>query len=119
MPTFTADLLEQIDADVASLTADGAYDGQVVYDAVAVRYPEASVIVPLRMTAVAGETTASKRDSHLVAASAPQHLAGEAAALSRLLRVRTQRTPAWKSAAQCPRRCPCQVMRCITLEVDK
>ena len=29
------DLLDQIEADVASMTADGAYDGQVVYDAVA------------------------------------------------------------------------------------
>ena len=27
------DLLDQIDVDVASMTADGAYDGQVVYDA--------------------------------------------------------------------------------------
>jgi Transposase DDE domain len=30
-----ANLLDQIDADVVSMTADGAYDGQVVYDAVA------------------------------------------------------------------------------------
>jgi Transposase DDE domain len=28
-----SDLLDQIGADVASITADGAYDGQVVYDA--------------------------------------------------------------------------------------
>ena len=38
------DLLDQIDADVASLTADGAYDGQSVYDAVAERHPMASVV---------------------------------------------------------------------------
>jgi hypothetical protein len=25
-------LLDQIDVDVASMTADGAYDGQIVYD---------------------------------------------------------------------------------------
>jgi hypothetical protein len=30
-------LLDQIDADVASLTADGAYDGEAAYDAVAAR----------------------------------------------------------------------------------
>jgi hypothetical protein len=36
-------LLDQIDADVASLTADGAYDGQSVYDAVAERHPLPSV----------------------------------------------------------------------------
>jgi len=58
-------LLDQIDADVASMTADGAYDGQVVYDAVAERHPQAAVIVPLRNTAVAGETTASQRDKNL------------------------------------------------------
>jgi hypothetical protein len=28
-------LLDQIDGDVASMTADGAYDGETVYDAVA------------------------------------------------------------------------------------
>ena len=58
-------LLDQVDADVASMTADGAYDGQVVYNAVAERHPEASVIVPPRITAVASETTASQRDNHL------------------------------------------------------
>ena len=56
-------LLEQIDADVASMTADGAYDGQVVYDAVAERHPKAAVIVPPRITAVAGETTSTQRDN--------------------------------------------------------
>src|ERR1700722_6558504 len=58
-------LLDQIDADVASLTADGAYDGQVVYDAVAEPHPKASVIVPPRITAVARETMTSQRGEHL------------------------------------------------------
>jgi Transposase DDE domain len=40
------DLLEQIDADIASRTADGVYDGEVVYDAVAERHPDAAVIIP-------------------------------------------------------------------------
>jgi hypothetical protein len=38
------ELLDQIDADLASITADGVYDGGAVYDAVAARHPEASVI---------------------------------------------------------------------------
>ena len=59
------DLLEQIDADVVSMTADGAYDGQVVYDAVTERHPKAAVIVPPRVTAVSGETTTTQRDKHL------------------------------------------------------
>ena len=40
------ELLDQIEADVASLTADGAYDGAAVYDAVAERHPGASVTTP-------------------------------------------------------------------------
>jgi hypothetical protein len=60
-------LLDQIDAEVASMTADGAYDGQVVYDAVCERHPRASVIVPPRMTSVANGTTSSQRDNHLTA----------------------------------------------------
>ena len=63
--TEVSDLLDQIDVDVALMTADGAYDGQVVYDAVAERHPEAAVIVPPRITAVADETTATQRDEHL------------------------------------------------------
>ncbi len=59
------DLLDQIDTDVASLTADGAYDGEAVHNAVAERYPEAVVIIPPRATAVPSETTAMQRDQHI------------------------------------------------------
>jgi transposase len=55
----------QIDADVASMTADGAYDGDTVYDAVTKRHPEAAVIIPPRVTAVANGTTATQRDQHI------------------------------------------------------
>ena len=61
------ELLDQIEADVASLTADGAYDGAAVYAAVAERHPEASVIIPPRTTAVPSETTTTQRDGHLAA----------------------------------------------------
>ena len=47
------------------MTADGAYDGEAVYDAVAERHPNATVIIPPRATSVAGETTATQRDQHL------------------------------------------------------
>jgi hypothetical protein len=50
-------LLDQIDAEVASMTADGAYVGEAVYDAVAERHPEAVVIIPPRTTAVPSEAT--------------------------------------------------------------
>ena len=36
-----AELLEQVDADVTSLTADGMYDGEAVYEAVTRRCPDA------------------------------------------------------------------------------
>src|SRR5208283_1004543 len=50
------DLLDRIDAKVASMTADGAYDGEAVYDAVAERHPEAAVIIPPRATAVSNKS---------------------------------------------------------------
>ena len=58
-------LLDQIDADVASLTADGAYDGEAAYDAVADRHPGAEVIIPPRATAVPNEITTTQRDRHI------------------------------------------------------
>ena len=60
-------LLDQLDAEVASMTADGAYDGEAVYDAVAERHPEAAVIIPPRATAVPNESTTTQRDRHIVA----------------------------------------------------
>ena len=47
------------------MTADGAYDGEAVYEAVAGPHPSAMVIIPPRATSVAGETTATQRDRHL------------------------------------------------------
>jgi len=59
------DLLDQIDADVAALTADGAYDGEAVYNAAADRHPEAAIIIPPRATAVPSGTTTTQRDQHI------------------------------------------------------
>lgn len=59
------DLLEQIKGPVGSITGDGAYDGKTVYDAVAIRHPEAAIIIPPRSTAVASETAATPRGRHL------------------------------------------------------
>lgn len=58
-------LLDQIDADVASVAADGAYDGETVYDTVAERHPGAVVIIPPRVTAVVSGATAIQRDQHI------------------------------------------------------
>ena len=59
--------LDQIEADVASLTADGAYDCEAVYNSVAERHSEAAVIIPPRATAIPSETTTTPRDRHLAA----------------------------------------------------
>jgi Transposase DDE domain len=63
-------LLEQIHGPIASVTADGAYDGEPVYRAVAERQPDppAAVIIPPRAGAVVGPTTGSapsQRDRHV------------------------------------------------------
>ena len=63
-------LLDQIPGLLASVIADGAYDGEPVYRAVAERQPDppAAVVIPPRATAVASPTagtTPSQRDQHL------------------------------------------------------
>jgi hypothetical protein len=58
-------LLEQIDSRVASLTADGAYGVEAVYDAVTGRHAGAAVIIAPRATAVANEVALSQRDQHI------------------------------------------------------
>ncbi len=61
-------LLDQVDGPVASVTADGAFDRDDVYGAVAARHPDAAVTVPPRSSAVpsgTAETAPTQRDRHL------------------------------------------------------
>ena len=63
-------LLGQIPGPIASITADGAYDGEPTYRAVSEHQPEppVAVIIPPRTTAVpslAAGTTPSQRDRHI------------------------------------------------------
>ena len=61
-------LLDQVNGIVASFTADGAYDQDAVYGKIAARYPEASVIVRPRSSAVPSDTALSAptmRNRHL------------------------------------------------------
>ena len=61
-------LLEQLEGQLASFTADGAYDQESVYDAVAALDSEGSVIVPPRSTAALSATAEielTQRDRHL------------------------------------------------------
>jgi hypothetical protein len=53
---------------LASFIGDGGYDQERVYASVAMRHPEAAVIVPPRPTAVSSEmaeTEPTQRDRHL------------------------------------------------------
>src|SRR3954466_15103460 len=63
-------LLDQIPGPLASVIADGAYDGEPVYRAVAERQPDppVAVVIPPRSTAVpsaAAGSTPSQRDEHI------------------------------------------------------
>jgi hypothetical protein len=63
-------LLAQIPGPIASVIADGAYDGEPVYRAVAERQPDppAAVVIPPRITAVpspTADTVPSQRDRHI------------------------------------------------------
>jgi transposase len=61
-------LLDQISGPIASVTADGAYDGEPVYRTITERYPAAAVVIPPRSTAVSSnnaETAPTQRDRHL------------------------------------------------------
>ncbi|MGQ9371279.1 IS5 family transposase [Azospirillum sp. ST 5-10] len=61
-------LLDKIARPIGAVIADGAYDGEPVYRAVADRAPEAEVIIPPRATAVpsdTAETDPTRRDRHI------------------------------------------------------
>jgi hypothetical protein len=63
-------LLEQVEGEVASVTADGAYDGEPVYRAVADHQPDPppDVVIPPRASAVpstADVDARSRRDRHI------------------------------------------------------
>jgi hypothetical protein len=67
-PSQVGLLLDQISGSIASVTADGAYDGDPVYRIIAERARAAAVIIPPRLTAVpsnTAETAPTQRDQHL------------------------------------------------------
>src|ERR671912_508343 len=63
-------LLEQVEGEIASVMADGAYDGEPVYQAIAEHQPQAppSIVIPPRRSAVLSaqaDTAPSQRDGHI------------------------------------------------------
>jgi hypothetical protein len=63
-------LLEQVEGEIASVMADGAYDGEPVYHAIETRQPQAAptIVIPPRQSAVLSaqaDTDPSQRDGHI------------------------------------------------------
>jgi DDE family transposase len=63
-------LLEQVQGEIASVMADGAYDGEPVYRAIAARQPQAppSIVIPPRSSGVLSckaDADPSQRDGHI------------------------------------------------------
>jgi hypothetical protein len=63
-------LLNQIEGEIASVVADGAYDGEPVYQAITARQPQAppSIVIPPRRSAILSaqaDTAPSQRDGHI------------------------------------------------------
>jgi hypothetical protein len=72
-PSQVAPLLDQIEAGIASVTADGAYDGTPTYDVVAGHRENVRVIIPPHVTAVLSaeaENNPSQRDQHILSIAA-------------------------------------------------
>ncbi|MBB2755819.1 UNVERIFIED_ORG: hypothetical protein GGI57_006570 [Rhizobium aethiopicum] len=69
-------LLDQIDMPIDQFTADGAYDGNPTYEAVAGHSPDAAVVIPPRANAIewpdAGPSR--QRDRHIAAINADGRL---------------------------------------------
>jgi hypothetical protein len=72
-PSQVAPLLDQIEATIASVTADGAYDGMPTYNVVAQRSEDIRVIIPPHVTAVLSDKRGhnpSQRDQHVLSIAA-------------------------------------------------
>jgi transposase len=68
-PSQVGPLLDQIEQEIGQVTADGAYDGEPIYEVIAQRDPMIDVVIPPRVTAQPStqfETSPSKRDTHLL-----------------------------------------------------
>ena len=72
-PSQVAPLLDQIGAAIASVTADGAYDGMPTYAVVAARGEDIRVIIPPHVTAALSAEAVhnpSQRDQHILSIAA-------------------------------------------------
>ena len=74
-PSQVAPLLDQVDAEIVSVTADGAYDGAPTYDTVATHGEDIAVVIAPPVTAVLSDAAAlnpSHRDRHIAMIPKPK-----------------------------------------------
>ena len=66
-PSQVAPLLDQIDSEIAKVTADGAYDGAPTYATIVAHGDDIVIVIPPRSTAVASgdQGPPTQRDCHL------------------------------------------------------
>jgi hypothetical protein len=66
-PSQVAPLLDQIDSEIAKVTADGAYDGALTYTTIVAHGDDVVIVIPPRSTAVASgdQGPPTQRDCHL------------------------------------------------------
>ena len=80
-PSQVAPLLDQIDGEIAKVTADGAYDGAPTYKTIAAHGTDIEVVIPPRSTAVPSNEQGppTQRDRHLARITERGRLAWQAA----------------------------------------
>jgi hypothetical protein len=64
-PTAVPDLLAQVPSGFDAFIADGAYDGDPVYEAVLTKQPDAAIVIPPHKTAVYSVAGDTQRDQHI------------------------------------------------------
>jgi hypothetical protein len=80
-PSQVAPLLDQIDGEIAKVTADGAYDGAPTYETIVAHGDDIEVVIPPRSTAVPSNEPdpPTQRDRHLAMIREQGRLAWQAA----------------------------------------
>jgi transposase len=69
-PTAVSDLLNQIETEFETFIADGAYDGDPIYQAVLDKQDNAQIVIPPHKDAVLSKQGNSQRDGHIRALEA-------------------------------------------------
>jgi len=64
--TVAPDLMDQVEADVNHITADGAYDNNFIYESFSKKYPNAQIIIPPRSGSIVDPKNHKTRNQHVL-----------------------------------------------------